>query len=155
MCATHSHLVTDSTGKLLSIEFVELGLKDTRCGEGPIHCEHCAHIVRALSARLITVGVLIALASLVVLTRKFGLGLIGVLIGGGLAVYGYITNRRQAAEAARSRPPLPLLPRFEPVQVRETLRGRIALDPAGRYHISASPVEGVLTIVAENPGTQY
>lgn len=148
MCASHSHLVTDSRGKLLSIEFTELGLKDTRCGEGPIHCEHCAHIVWALTARLITVGVLIALASLVILTREFGLGLIGVLIGGGLAVYGYITNRRQAAEAARSRPPLPLLPRFEPVQVRETLRGRIALDPVGRYHISASPVEGVLTIVA-------
>lgn len=148
MCATHSLQVTDSTGKLLSIEFVELGLKDTKCGEGPMHCEHCAHIVQVPSAGLIVAGVLIALAGLVILTRNLVPGFIGVLIGGGLAVYSYNTNQQRAAEAARSRPPLPLLPRFDPVHVRETLRGHITLDPGGHYHVSASPMEGALTIAA-------
>lgn len=146
MCATHTPAAFNGSGKLLSLEFVRLGLKDTKCGEGPTHCDECVHVVRQPSYIPIAVGAALVVAGLFI--PNMLLDIVFVLIGAGLVAYGYYSNRRRSAEILRSRPLLPLLPRFDSVQVQEAFDGQILLDPAGRYHVSASPVEGQLTIVA-------
>jgi len=146
MCEAHSPAVSDAAGKPLSAEFVGLGLKETKCGESAMHCTYCAHRLKPPSFQLIIAGSVVVLLSVLIITSNFAVGFLGLLIGGGLAAYGYHSNKRRREEILRSRPSLPMLPRFDSIHMREELRGRIGLDPDGRYNVTASPVEGTLTI---------
>jgi len=146
MCIAHSPAVSDAAGKPLSVEFVGLGLKETKCGESAMHCTYCVHRLKPPSLQLIIAGSLVMILSVLILTSNFAVGFLGLLIGGGLATYGYHSNKRRREEILRSRPSLPMLPRFDSIHLREELSGRIGLDSDGRYHVTAFPVEGTLTI---------
>lgn len=148
MCTEHSPSAIDTVGKPLSKEFIDLGLKETQCGEVATHCEHCDHIVHGRSIGLIIIGLVIVLASIAIPPIKFPLRSVGVLIGSGFAICGYVINQKRRGKAIKSRPLLPFFPSFEKVQVLETLRGRITVDANGRHNVLAQPVDGALTITA-------
>lgn len=146
MCMAHSPDVSDTAGKPLSVEFVGLGLKETKCGESAMHCTYCAHRLKPPSLQLLIAGSVVVIVSVLILTSNFAVGFLGMLIGAGLAAYGYHSNKQRREEILRSRPSLPMLPRFDSIHLREELRGRIGLDSDGRYNVTALPVEGTLTI---------
>ena len=146
MCMAHSPAVSDAAGKPLSVEFVGLGLKETKCGESAMHCTYCDHRLKPPSLQLLIAGSLVVIVSVLILTSNFAVGFLGLLIGGGLAAYGYHSNKQRREEILRSRPSVPMLPRFDSIHLREELSGRIGLDSDGRYSVTAFPVEGTLTI---------
>jgi hypothetical protein len=148
-CESDDLTATDATGKPLSAEFTDLGLDESRCGESPSHCEDCAHILRRPRPQLIVAGAVLALISLL-LTILVGqpIFLVGMFLGGGLAAYGYYDNQQRTAAALRSRPPLPVLPRFDSIKLHETLQGTIKLDDDTRYQSSVKTVGGKLAVAA-------
>lgn len=146
MCTAHSPAVSDATGKPLSVEFVGLGLKETKCGESATHCTYCAHRLKPPGLQLLIAGFVVVVLSVLLLTSNFAVGFLGLVIGGALAGYGYHSNKRRREQILGSRPSLPMLPRFDSIHLREELLGRIGLDPDGRYHVAAVPVDGTLTI---------
>jgi hypothetical protein len=150
MCADHSPRVVDGRDRPLSAEFSGLDLEHTKSGVDPVHCENCQHFVRSQQLWMNVGGAASALAGLLVLIlmHKVGLGLLVFALGVGLAVCGETLNRWRADAARRSRPVLPLLPRFDRVRVRETLEACITLDREGRYRTTAKTVTGRLTIAA-------
>ena len=111
-----------------------------------MHCGYCSHIMREKSKKLTIIGILIALISLLFLGGNSASAIVGVFVGVSLAAYDFYTFRKRAAEARRSRPPLPLLPRIDSIKVEELLRGSLNLDADGHYHISTVPVEGMLNL---------
>jgi hypothetical protein len=145
ICADDSPRVLDTSGKPMSLEFDGLGLAET--GEAAIHCHWCAHVVRRRS-HLLLIGVLICVAGLLLLKVSIAVGIVGLIAGSSVGIYGYITNQRRAEEAFESRPPLPLFPRTDSIQVTEKLEGRITLDAKTRYRSWIAPPVGELRIAA-------
>jgi hypothetical protein len=150
MCADHSPQVTDGRDRPSNAEFSDLDLKRTKCGEEPIHCEKHQHRVRHPQPWMTVGGAALAPAALIafVLVRNVGLGLVALALSLGLMGYGAALNRRRTDTRRRCRPDLPLLPRFERVQVQESVKACITLDPQGRYRTTCETVTGHLTIAA-------
>jgi hypothetical protein len=129
-------------------EFVALGLEETKCGVIPVHCEYCTHVVRKPGLRLMGVGIVLFLIGLGTLGSYPRFGSIATLVGVALSAAGIYFNIRLRAANRSSRPPLPLLVRFDQIQVREVLRGQIRLDQEGVYRETIASSEGVLTMQA-------
>jgi hypothetical protein len=149
ICADHTPQLVDRRGRPLSAEFTGLELAGTRCGEAAVHCPRCQHVGRRPLRWLIAVGMLLVGAGLVILLQRQSvwLGLPTVALGIGVAAAG-IRGRERRETAKRVRPTLPLLPRFDPVSVSETLQAHIRLRPDGSYRTTAEPATGRLTIAA-------
>jgi hypothetical protein len=146
MCDKHIFSVLDRKSKLLSDEFTKLKLSD-ECGEEPYHCERCIHIVRDQNWKPIIIGIIVFLLSLMVISNnRLGIKLFGLLTGAGLVGYGFYTNNKRKEEIHQLKPQLPVLPRFDKVQIQEVLHGRLSLSTEGSYAVSTSPVEGQLDI---------
>jgi hypothetical protein len=148
ICGDHVQRATNTAGRPLSLEFSDLGLEGKECGHSPIHCDECMHVVRSPRYELVIVGGVIALVGLLLMVVSSMVGGIVMLVAGiGLASFALYVARRRAAEAIRSRPPLPLLPRFSQVEVAEWMEYRIV--PAGdRYDLHWEPVQGSISFVA-------
>jgi hypothetical protein len=147
MCRAHKLAAVDAAGKPTSVEFMGLGLKEAPCGEVPIHCKDCNHRLRAPTLLPIVWGGVIALAA-ILLPTSTGTRLFGVLFGGVLAGGGWFIWRKRAQRLVHSRPPLPFLPRFNAISIRESVRGRIDLDSSGGYNASVLSAGGRLTIAS-------
>lgn len=147
MCAEHS--TPERRFRRRSAEFAGLGLKDTACGETPVHCKEHRHVVHIWPAPLIACGFLLALVGVALLaTGRRTPGLLTLAASPLMFVVAVIVSGIRAQEARRKRPILPLLPRFNPVEVVETLPVRITLHRDGRYQADARTATGRLTIVA-------
>ena len=145
MCNEHTFFVSDK-GKLISKEFTKLKL-DNEGGEEPYHCEHCIHIIRGQDWKLIVAGIIFIFLSLIAVpNNRFGVKLMGFLIGGGGVGYGFYTNNKRKIESRKFKPLLPVLPRFNRVQIEEELSSRIILDSEGNYHVSEPSAKGQLNI---------
>lgn len=145
MCNEHTFFVSDK-GKLISQEFTKLKL-DNEDGEEPYHCEHCIHIIRGQDWKLIATGIIFILLSLIAIPNdRFGVKLMGILIGGGGVGYGLYTNNKRKIESRKFKPLLPVLPRFNQVQIEEKLSSSIILDSEGNYHVSEPSAKGQLNI---------
>jgi hypothetical protein len=147
MC--HKHVLyafDDRKNKLLSGEFTKLKLSD-ECQEKPYHCEQCIHIIRDQDWKPIVFGITFLLLSLMVIPNsRLGIKLFGLLTGAGLVGYGFHTNNKRKEEFHRAKPHLPVLPRFDQVQIKEVLSGHVTLNPEGLYTVSTFPVEGQLDV---------
>jgi hypothetical protein len=146
MCALHIREPIDSKGRLISVEFTGLGLEEA-CGEVPIHCEFCHHVVHSPHAALAIAGIGIFFLALL-LPLNISTRFIGILLGGAMTGLGFYINKTRTEKLIQSRPHLPLLPRFSTIQIREIVRGKINLDSKGDYHISISSAEGIFTITS-------
>src|SRR5262245_14997961 len=73
MCSAHAPQLSGIRGRPLSAEFADLGLKGTRCGEAPVHCDDCAHIVRTPHPLWIGGGALVALVGAALFRQRFSL----------------------------------------------------------------------------------
>ena len=146
MCSLHTSSVVDTQGNLLSAEFTDLGLKKA-CGETPLHCEFCYHIVHPRKPTLIIGGIAIIFTALL-LSLDTPLRFITGLIGIGIILLGVSINKIYREEAMKFRPPLPLLPQFSVIAIRETIRARIDLDSKGEYSISIRSANGELDIAS-------
>src|SRR5664280_384355 len=142
MCGDHSSRVVDEAGKPLSEEFTELGLEEP----GGYHCYACAHTVRGRLRALIAVGVAVAVLGVIVTVFSVLPGVALLLVGAGLAAYGYFADKRRRALALESRPLLPLVPNLDFASVSEVLHGKLSLSQEGMYESRATPVEGKINI---------
>jgi hypothetical protein len=146
MCAKHSP--AERRFSRSSAEFAGLGLRDTACGDRPVHCKQHRHVVRRWPVGMVTGGVVLVLASgyLWATGRPApawpALAASGVL----LLLTAWIIAGIRAEAARRNRPVLPLLPRLAPVKVVETLAVSITLNPNGVYQAVAEAATGRLTI---------
>jgi hypothetical protein len=146
MCDKHVISALDTKGKLLSDEFTKLKLSN-ECGEEPYHCERCIHIVRNPTWKPIVAGVIVFLLSLMAIPNdRLTVKLFGLLTGTGLVGYGVYTNSKRKEEFQQVKPQLPVLPRFDQVQIQEKLNGHLSLNLEGLYAVLVSPVEGQLDV---------
>jgi len=146
MCEEHTPLVDNGRGFSFSAEFIGLNLRETECPEAPIHCEYCDHVVLKPNLWLLVASILLALAGLFFQDDRIRWLL--ALSGSGLVVFGIYSYWRRLQIIQRSRPSLPVVPRFEQVKLREALNGRVTLGPDGQYCVAIDPVVGQLEIVA-------
>ena len=167
MCREHSPLafrqggrqVSEVSGdardsaKPASREFAWLKQSDLRRA-AVYHCEDHAHVVRntwvliGSGAGLALLGVIIALFSVLP-------GLVLLLLGGGLGLWGFVQRQRQAETDPMSRP-LPLFPHVDSVEVIERLNGTVTLT-GGRYTSTADKhVQGEIKIeMSANDGQDW
>ena len=146
MCNEHIRWARNSKGRPLTVEFTGLGLKET-CGEVPVHCEFCHHLVRPPRATLIIAGIGFLVLS-VILPFNMSARFIGILLSGATVGLGFYINKIRTKKLIQSKPPLPLLFRFSTIQIREIVRGKINLDSKGDYCINILSAEGVFTITS-------
>jgi hypothetical protein len=139
LCEDHLPAMLDGSGQPISKEFAGLGVE--KAGP-PYHCEDCLHVVKGRLIKYIVAGVAAAAAGIVFMFVSFWLGAVVFLGGGAVAAVAYLADRDRLADEARNRPPLPVLPNIESVEIRETLHGTLILDQHGKYSSSVRPVEG-------------
>ncbi len=95
---------------------------------------------------MIVAGLVLALAGLFLLEHADRqLAVWGGLACAALGIYARWQRQRIIQQ---SRPPLPVVPRFERVKVYETLNGKIVLGSDGKYQVAVDPVAGQIDIVA-------
>ncbi|HET6503224.1 MAG TPA: hypothetical protein VFG87_20950 [Amycolatopsis sp.] len=123
-------------------EFAKLGLPDLE----PFHCDDCRHVVKGSTLPVIGAGAVLAAVGIAVMFGSVSSGLVMFLVGAGIAGFGYFFDRRRKEDAARFRPPLPVVPHIDSATIRETVRGRLTLDQQGTYTTSLDPVEGALSV---------
>ncbi|MEW6730752.1 MAG: hypothetical protein AB1489_05395 [Acidobacteriota bacterium] len=133
------------------MEFGQLGL-DSNCGESPVHCEECAHIVYEPKYTLIIIGGLIAITGLLLLSDNSDLGIYGFLLGCALATFGVYLYRKRKYEGLFKQTDLPLMPNLDDIQLREKLLARIVLDANGCYHVKTTSVKSTLMVKATFTG---
>lgn len=142
--------------KLLSNEFTKLNLGDTECGEEPYHCSDCIHLMRGVAWKRILIGSLLFLISFMAIpNNRLGTKFLFFVTGGGLVGYEIYANRQRKKQITTKRPPLPVLPNFDKVQITETLKGNIILDTEGKYDVSVSSAQGQLDIEISLKGEDY
>lgn len=165
MCKQHTFFVSakasskreseENYNQLLSKEFIKLIPKDTKCGEEPFHCEECIHIMRGWAWKRIAFGTLLILISFMAIpNNRLGSKLLGIITGGGLVSYGIYANKQRKKQILELKPPLPLLPNFDLVQIKETLTGSITLDSDGNYDVSVLSGIGQLNIDMSLPSEE-
>jgi hypothetical protein len=123
MCAEHSPLVADGQGFSFSAEFAGLSLRQTACGEAPVHCVYCDHAVLKPNLWPLVFGILLAFAGL--FFQEDRIRWLLVLSGLGVVVFGVYSYWQRGRTILQSRPALPMLPRFERVKVQEKLSGKV------------------------------
>ena len=155
MCKNHTFFVSvhdrgnnfKSSRRLKSSEFKGLKLNQTECGEIPYHCEEHIHIVRGLAWKRIMIGLIFFIIGLLAIpSNRLGSKLFFLAIGGGFTGYGTYVSIQSKKKALTNKPDFPVLPSFDRVQIRETLRGLIVLDSEANYNATASPTQGQLEI---------
>lgn len=147
MCEEHGP--AERRGRRSSAEFAGLDLKDTPCGETPAHCDDHRHTIPRPLTWLIWSGAAVAFTGilLIVVFRTWRWSLV-LALGLVVALIASILNRQRDDAAQRNRPVLPLLPRFDPVEVVEVLPARITLDAQGHYQAETEAATGRMTILA-------
>lgn len=155
MCHLDHIVPTDDNGKVISVEYKDLELEDTKCGTAAFHCSYCDHIVKNPSPQMIIGGVVIALIAIFLMIRLPLVGMLGLVAGALIAYYGYRNYQEAKEDVHDERPPLPVLLRFnlneeqdkyKSISVLEEMRGRISMDSNGSYTDTAGSVEGTLTV---------
>lgn len=160
MCKQHTFFVSSKTSnkskkKLLSQEFSKLIPKDAKCEEEPFHCENCIHIIRGFPLKRIALGIILVLISLLAIpNNRLGSKLLVMITGGGLLGHGIYANQQRKKQILELKPPLPLLPNFDLVQIQESLNGKISLDSNGNYDISNISGSGQLNIDMSLPSEE-
>ena len=86
--------------------------------------------------------------------NRLGSKLLGIITGGGLVSYGIYANKQRKKQILKLKPPLPLLPNFDLVQIQETLTGSITLDSDGNYDVSVLSGTGQLNIDMSLPSEE-
>ncbi len=152
MCKTHESAVHPADGPTgpgvrSSEEFARLGLAPGTA----YHCEACDHSVAGWPVRFFVGG---ALAAALGFAVAFTSVLVGVLLLlAGLATVGGATalglRRRDRLRSAR--PPAPLDPAIEAVQVIETIKGEVRLGDNGEYVPITPSLTGTLDAVLSWP----
>jgi hypothetical protein len=143
MCATDSPAILTDAGRPVSHEFDGLELDQSAAH----HCADCHHVVKGRLGRLIVAAAVAAVLGLVLLTGPtVGLGVLVTVVAVAAAVAAVLVDRTRAPHRLPDRPPVPLVPNVQSIHLVETLRGVLRLDPAGKYHTSAAPVAGSLTV---------
>jgi len=148
MCSNHRGEPPSHIDGLLSSEFSGLGLREMPCGEEAVHCADCRHVVR--SPKLLLLAALLLITLIVLVPPGRGrLGSVGAPVAAillaGVAVFDY---RRRTTIVRQGRPALPLVPRFNSVRIRETVRSKLILGPDGACRASIQSAEGALSIQA-------
>lgn len=167
MCQEHSARAFRQAGQLVSEvggaardsakpasrEFIWLKQSDLR-RSAVYHCKDHAHVVRNTST-LIGSGVGLAVLGVIVAFFSVLPGLVLLLAGGGLGVWGFVQRRRETETDPASRP-LPLFPHVDSVEVIERLNGTVTLT-GGRYtSIADKHVQGEIKIeMSANDGQDW
>lgn len=147
LCNAHAPRRSDLQRWLWRGDFSGLGLPDDAAQ--PVYCGDCVQTPQAPSTLVLAIGPLVALIGVLLLIQRFSPAALWlVLLGGVLALAAYGLQRRWRAASARTLPPLPLLPRFNSVKVRETIAARITLDSAGTYRAELQPATGEIEIAS-------
>ncbi len=156
MCEQHTFFVSSKDNKKIeSQEFSKLISKDTQCGEEPFHCENCIHTIKGLAWKRIAFGTILFIISLMAIPNsRLGYKLLGMVTGGGLIGYGIYANKQRKKQILELKPPLPLLPNFDLVQIQENINGNIELNSDGNYDVSDISGSGQLNIKASLPNEE-
>jgi len=163
MCQEHSPPAYREAGKLVrepstsgddarpaSREFAGLKLGGTK--EAVYHCEQHAHVVGGPLTGVIGTGVGIAVLGVIILTFALLPGLVLLLVGAGLA--GGAFGVRKTRESSTTRPPLPLVPHVNAVDVVERLTGSVRLEN-GTYTSAVEALEGEIKVnMSANDGSR-
>jgi hypothetical protein len=138
MCERHSRFAfrvagnlarnPGASGKPASSEYE--GLKLDSAHAAVYHCEEHAHEVKA-PGRLVIIGAVVAAVGLIVTFAATLPGIVILLAGAAVAVYGVIKAREYRDALAASAPPLPLFPHIRAARVVERLSGRVDLTENG------------------------
>lgn len=150
MCREHIQRLPTGKSAAVTLEFTDLGLGDTDCGELPVHCADHVHILEKPSIASVVWGLLILLAGLLLAFMLFSLEQnptisLGVSLAGAvIAILGYLRYDHQRKANADQRPDLPVLPHLGTIRVRETLSATITLDRNGIYSVQTTPATGLM-----------
>jgi hypothetical protein len=142
ICKRHSQRAVDAAGMAVSAEFAGLGLEKAVL---PFHCDDCAHVVKHRLTRFVVASAVAAFAGVLLMFAVPGLGLLLLLAGAAAGGLCLLVDKKRLDEAARSRPPVPVVPAVNSLSIREKVRGELWLDREGAYRSSVEPVEGKLT----------
>ena len=102
---------------------------------------------RAAWLPFIVAGVIAAVVGIAIVILNVVAGLVLFLAGLAVAVAAYRANQQRKAAALTVRPPLPVLPSLDSVNVMETLRGHVQLGEDGTYVSTPHPTQGTLDVV--------
>ncbi|MEV6343780.1 hypothetical protein [Actinoplanes sp. NPDC051851] len=154
MCDEHTPLILDQDGvrvrtpggggeaRAVSREFAGLQLGSS-LREAVYHCKEHDHMVGGLRWRVVGAGMAIAVPGFLLLFAATTPGLLLLLLGA-LVAGGEIGYHRWATER-RLRPPLPLVPQVNTVDLVERLTGYVRLDQ-DEYTASVESVTGAMTV---------
>lgn len=142
MCHSDGPPSLEGAAKPRNKEFAKLGLPEIE----PSHCDDCRHVVKGSALPLMIGGSSLAMLGIAVMFASVLPGLVMLLVGGGLAGFGYRLETRRKQDASRTRPPLPVVPHIDSTSIRETVRGQLTLDRDGHYRTSIEPVRGRMSI---------
>jgi hypothetical protein len=147
LCGSHTPAAKDFAGRPLTLEFKDLGLAGTECGEDPIHCQECMHFIKPPKYDLVVVAAVIALIGLLLFVTSAVAAIIFLVAGVGLGGYGFWVAEQRKKDASEHRPQLPLLPGFSRPEVVERLQYQV-IPTEGIYDCFWEPVEGSLSLAA-------
>jgi hypothetical protein len=154
MCKEHTPLILSQDGvrvrepgggaevRAVSRELAGLHLGSS-LWEAVYHCNEHDHLVRSLRWRVVSAGAAAAVLGFLLLFASATAGLL-LLVLGGLVAGGEIGYHRWAAER-HSRPPLPLVPQVNKVDLVERLTGYVRLEQ-DEYTASVESVTGAMTV---------
>ncbi|GAB2613344.1 hypothetical protein Aab01nite_69460 [Paractinoplanes abujensis] len=154
MCEDHTPLVLSQDGvrvrkpsggaeaRAVSREFAGLHLGSS-LREAVYHCEEHDHLVRGLRWRIVGAGAAAAVLGFLLLFASASVGLILLLLGI-LVAGGEIGYHRWEADK-HPRPPLPLVPQVNAVDVVERLTGYVRLEK-DEYTASVESITGTLKV---------
>ncbi len=141
------------SAKPASREFAWLKQSDPR-RTAVYHCEDHAHSVRNTSA-LIGIGAGLAVLGVIVALFAVLPGLVLLLAGGGLGVWGFSLRQRETKTDPASRP-LPLFVHVDSVEVVERLNGTVALAGGSYTSTADKHVQGEIKIeMSANDGQDW
>jgi len=167
MCEEHSQFAFRQGGKLVrgvdrgahdsakpaSLEFAWLKQSDPRRA-AVYHCAEHKHAVRNVLA-YIKIGAVLAVVGVIFLFLVLPLGLVLLLAGAGLGAAGFILRQRELSDPA-SRPPLPLFPHVNSVDVVERLNGEVYLGEDSYKSMAEDSVTGQIVIdMSANDGQEW
>jgi hypothetical protein len=145
MCQEHTPRAVDGGEKPVSREFAGLGLEGRQAAV--YHCAEHDHAVKGGLMNVIVAGGVVTVVGILVMFVNVIAGLVLLLAGLGVGVAAYLAHQRRKAAALAVRPPLPVLPSLDSVNVLETLRGQVRLGEDGTYVSTPQPTEGTLDVV--------
>lgn len=144
VCPAHAVLPPSAPGVQVSQEFAGLDLD----GVEFVHCGDCHHVVKGGVARkvyLASIGAAV-LGLVLIGAGAAPVGVFLLLAGIAVGVYSYFEDARRKEAMLAARPPLPVVPGVENIEIVEQLHGTLLLKPDGEYETQTDEATGRISI---------